>query len=198
MSLIQQTKNTVSTDENGVIKHEEKVNLINTRTESQKDFVYAFTKSIGYLSQLTKSEINTLFGMFKYTTMQNKIFVNKSMKQEISDDMHINFQTVENAITSLAKKGMIGRLDRGVYCLNPEFFGKGDFNNLKKIKIFQEFDFNERTQKVAIQQEFATEEERLAKELEETKAQMRKLEEQQTKLLKEQNKGNNLFAGQED
>jgi len=186
MSLIQQTKNTTKMDQSGEITHQETTNIINKKSANQKDFVYAFTKSIGYLSQLTKSEINTLFGLFKYTTMQNKIYTNKSMKTEISEEMNLNYQTVENSITNLAKKGILGRLERGVYVLNPTFFGKGDFNELKKIKIFQEFDFTTNTQRTAIESEYTTEEERLKKKIED-------LEQMNEKLLKNQNQGQNLF-----
>jgi len=168
MGIIEQTKESITyNNTTGEVTKEKTTNILNNRTDQQKDFLYIFTKSLGYLSKLTKSETHTLFGLFGKVTHDNKLYINKGMKEEIARLMNMNFQTVNNAITNLSKKGILGRLERGVYILNPQFFGKGSFRDMKKIKIFQEFDFETLTYSTLIEQEFKTEEEKLKLELEE-------------------------------
>ena len=135
MGLIEQTKESITYEnDTGLVKEEKTTNIINTNTNNQKDFLYVFTKSLGYLKNLTKSETHTLFGLFGKVTNDNKLYINKGMKQEISKQFDLNFQTVSNAIPSLKKKGILGSLERGVYVLNPQFFGKGSFQDMKKNK----------------------------------------------------------------
>ena len=182
MGLIEQTKESITYEnDTGLVKEEKTTNIINTNTNNQKDFLYVFTKSLGYLKNLTKSETHTLFGLFGKVTNDNKLYINKGMKQEISKQFDLNFQTVSNAIPSLKKKGILGSLERGVYVLNPQFFGKGSFQDMKKIKISQEFDFDNLTYKTIMEQEFKTEEEKLKMELEKSQEIIKQLQDNQPK-----------------
>lgn len=58
--------------------------------------------------------------------------IGKRIKEIIAKNIGSKFQSVDNAITILTKKGLITRIGRGEYEIDPNIFAKGDW------KIIQE------------------------------------------------------------
>ncbi|MGL4873506.1 MAG: hypothetical protein ACRC30_02515 [Clostridium sp.] len=72
------------------------------------------------------------------------IFLNKFTKELIKDHLgYKSIKMVEKAIDSLYKSNLILRKGRGAYILNPYYFGKGAWGDIKAIRAT--LDFNENT-----------------------------------------------------
>ncbi|MGL5649144.1 MAG: replication/maintenance protein RepL [Clostridium sp.] len=72
------------------------------------------------------------------------IFLNKFTKELIKENLgYKSIKMVEKAIDSLYKGNLILRKGRGAYILNPYYFGKGAWADIKAIRAT--LDFNEKT-----------------------------------------------------
>jgi hypothetical protein len=68
------------------------------------------------------------------------IIVNKYLKKLISKSCNLSYIRVEQALTDFVRAGYFRRVDVGTYQVNPNFFGKGEWRDIEKIKAT--FNFN--------------------------------------------------------
>lgn len=84
-----------------------------------------------------------------YADSQNggmMIFLNKFTKEQIRNNLgYKSIKMVEKAIDNLFKNQIILRKGRGAYILNPYFFGKGNWADIKKIRATIDFNSGEFT-----------------------------------------------------
>lgn len=79
--------------------------------------------------------LNELLKLMPYASSEVNYFaLNKSIKERIAKQVDLSLQTVNNAITEFTKAKILLRLNRGLYQMNPLFFGKGDWKDIKKIR----------------------------------------------------------------
>jgi DNA-binding Lrp family transcriptional regulator len=64
----------------------------------------------------------------------NKIVVNSHIKRAISQNLGKSFNTINQYITKLAESKIIIREGRGVYYLNPAFYGKGKWKDILELR----------------------------------------------------------------
>ncbi|MEA3512444.1 MAG: hypothetical protein U9R37_02485 [Campylobacterota bacterium] len=145
--------------------------IIETDTEQlinygrTQDFVMSFTKDLGYMKNLSKGEIMVMFGFLQIVNNDNEVVLNQTIKKRICKEYEIKLSSIDSLISGLKKKEMIFQKDRGVYQLNTFLFGKGSWANIKKQRMFIEWDFKSLTKKVMVEQELLTEEEILEKQI---------------------------------
>jgi hypothetical protein len=75
---------------------------------------------------------------------QNEIVLNSTIKKRIAVDLGIVPKTIDNALVTFVKKGVLLRQDTGVYQANPYLFGKGEWTNIRKIRLQIEYGKNSR------------------------------------------------------
>lgn len=127
----------------------EEVNRKVVKKEKTPEFVMLFVGGVDKLTNanLSQAEHKTLAQILKFTIKNsNMLMINKKVKEIISKDSGLTFSTVDQKIRTLVKKQMILKED-GLYFLNPVIFGKGDFNEVKKLKhtLQIDYDFDELT-----------------------------------------------------
>lgn len=72
------------------------------------------------------------------------IFLNSYTKEQIRNELgYTSVKMVEKAITSLVGSNILLRKGRGAYLLNPYYFGKGYWNDIKKIRATIDFNTGE-------------------------------------------------------
>lgn len=148
---------TTTNNVTGEIVENERKEIINYgRTE---DFVMTFTKDLGYLKNLSRGEILVLMGFLKIVNRENEIILNVTIKERIAKDFDLNITSINQLISNLVKKKVITKTQgRGVYLLNTFLFGKGDWANVKKLRMNIEWDFEKLTKNIEIEQIYLTEE----------------------------------------
>ena len=164
--------------------------IIETETEQTlnfgktDDFVMTFTKDLGYMKNLSKGEIVVFFGLLQIVNNNNEIVLNTGIKERLSKNFEIKLESINQIIYTLSKKQMIQKTeDRGIYLLNTFLFGKGKWNDIKKMRMYIEWDFKEKTKKVMLEKEYLDEEELLERDIEQQKLLLKKLEEKREKNL---------------
>lgn len=67
------------------------------------------------------------------------IYVNSAMKNDICLQLNIKIDRVNQSLQQFKKAGIFKSLARGKYQVNPNYFGRGEWKDIKKIKANFEF-----------------------------------------------------------
>lgn len=98
------------------------------------------------MSDLPKHHEKILFELLKRATYAGEkygmeITLNASIKKRIADTLEIkNIRTINNVLTDLVKGQILIRADIGVYTLNPYLFGKGDWQDISRLRLEVSYD----------------------------------------------------------
>ena len=130
------------TDENGVVIENSQKKVI--RVPKTPEFVMVFTKHLSYLNQLTQTEHNILYSILnKFVGYNNLIVFNSQVNADIMKSMNIKKSTYSGALKGLRAKYILVEIEGFTY-LNPEFFGKGNWEDIQRLRteVVYDFDFN--------------------------------------------------------
>jgi len=120
-----------------------------SKRNNTNEFIMLFVEGIDLLtkSDLTKTQKSVLVELLKYTTNNsNMLFINKEVKKLISKDTGLAFRTVDDKIRDLVEKKIIFKEGQTRF-LNPLIFGRGEFQNVRKLRqhFELEYDFENET-----------------------------------------------------
>jgi len=117
-------------------KTEEKKYYI--QTEGEDDFIKLYIKHISAITEMPGSYPPILLELLKYMSYSEngqRITIDPIMKKEICEKVGISLDRLNHSINEFSKKEILIRLCRGVYQVNPHIFGKGTWNNIKKLRL---------------------------------------------------------------
>ena len=130
--------------ETGEILHEE--HITERKCESEPDFIKLYIDDLGTLMGLTPAEMGLALNMAKNMTYADDelgscVFMTGLLKKKICETVGIKNNTVINRLLlQLKNKGIIYRVDRSVYRMNPYFFGRGTWKDIEKIRMIVEYE----------------------------------------------------------
>lgn len=110
------------------------------RIESEPSFVKLYTKDMCKLNDVPKSANKVLNALLERTNYENQIVLAAHTKKVICDELEIKRPSLDNAILKLVKSELILRVGRGVFSLNPYVFGKGKWQDIKKLQMTWDYD----------------------------------------------------------
>ena len=122
----------------------EKINRKVVRKEKTPEFVMLFVNGVDTYTnaKLSKSQGRVMAQLLKYTIKNsNMLMINKKIKEMIAKDIDVKVDTVNSYLKVLVKKNLVIR-DDGLFFLNPDIFGKGDFNEVKKLRHTLQIDYD--------------------------------------------------------
>jgi len=134
--IYQTTVNTIKTDTGEVLLSE---TTSKRRMEREPDFIKLYLKDILYLNDLPKTTNGILYQLLTAMDYENRIQITAGFKRQIANDLGIKESTVKQAIFNFQKKEIIIKKDTGMYVVNPFYFGKGEWKNIKKLRIWIEY-----------------------------------------------------------
>jgi len=109
------------------------------KVEQEPNFIKLYLQDICKLNDIPKTGSKLLNELLKYTSYDNKILLPSAIKKEIAKKLDTTVGTLDNALSKLTKKEILRREGTGVYILNPFFFGKGKWTDIKKIRAEWEY-----------------------------------------------------------
>jgi len=131
------TGEVVSTKKDEVIRREKTPQFIMLFTAGAPDLVKA---------NLTKSQAHVLWKILeKYTHSGNSLKITSATKKIMAKELNLTLRTVGAYIRVLISKDIIQELDiygSKDYFLNPHIFGRGEWNNIKKLRYETSVEFN--------------------------------------------------------
>lgn len=118
----------------------EVVNRTESRTFTygkEPDFIKVYLDNIMLLAEIPNWISKVLYELIKSVTYAEKghfIVVNPAYKRLIAEKLDMKVQTITNAINTLSKQNILIKKDRGLFLLNPHYFGRGDWKDIAKIR----------------------------------------------------------------
>ena len=122
----------------------EKINRKVVRKEKTPEFVMLFVDGVDIYTnaKLSKAQGQVMSQLLKYTIKNsNMLMMHKKVKEMIAKDAGLKQDTVNSYLKILVKKNLVIR-DDGLLFLNPDIFGKGDFNEVKKLRHTLQIDYD--------------------------------------------------------
>ena len=116
---------------------------------SEPDFVKLYIDCICNFKGLRKGLSPIFIALLKYMTYADiedeyggqVIAVNSYIKQQIAKSLgYTGIESINKALTDFVKAGLLKRIARGTFQVNPQIVGKGNWKDIKNIRAT--FDFN--------------------------------------------------------
>lgn len=137
VSRVTKEHHTRTINEEGEIKFEK--NEKDVVVEREPDYIKLYIDGILLLTDLPKGMNDALQHLLRGMSYQNIIVLNSGIKRMIAADLGITTGRLNNIISQLSKKEIMKRIETGVYRLNPKIFGRGKWQDIKKIRMEVEF-----------------------------------------------------------
>lgn len=111
-----------------------------TNREVEPDYIKLYTSDVSKLLGVSDCYSDILYQILKATTYDNTVVLNSDRKQTISQATGFAVKTIEKSVTHYIESGILCRKNRGTYIVNPNLFGKGKWDNVKKIRLTVTYD----------------------------------------------------------
>lgn len=110
-------------------------------------FIKLYLQDVLYLSDLPKRHENILFELLKRATYAGEqegmqVCLSAGIKRIIAKSLGLeNVRSINNSISALVKGKILYRAETGVYNFNPYLFGKGDWQDIARLRL--EINYND-------------------------------------------------------
>lgn len=119
------------------------IQSITKRYEDEPEYVKLYLDTVLYLKDLPKGYNSILMSFLKHMTYANYhnrergqiIYVNASMKKAIAKDLQVSVARINQALTDFTKGELFQRIDTGTYRVNAHLFGKGNWEDIKELRM---------------------------------------------------------------
>lgn len=108
--------------------------------EREPDYVKLYITDILKLSNISKSNNDILLAILKRMNYNNEVFLLSYVKEEIAQELGLKAVTISKALGVLTDKDILIRKARGCYLINPFFFGRGKWEDIRKIRLELSYD----------------------------------------------------------
>jgi hypothetical protein len=129
--------NTITNVETG------EISVIKTHTQSvmekEPQYVKLYLADIMKLNDLPKSTEKVMNCLLRSMSYNNIIPAYAPIKRMICSELNIKMVTLNMAIDHLYKAGILIRIERGIYMADPNLFGKGEWKNIKNLRLIIEY-----------------------------------------------------------
>lgn len=116
---------------------------------NEPTFIKLYLDDIIYLKDLPKTHGPILYELLKHMSYAadegQMIYINAAMKKQIAKNTGFKIGTINNAITALVKGDIFKRIDTGAYQVNPFLFGKGEWQDIAKLRLEISYDVSGKT-----------------------------------------------------
>lgn len=110
-----------------------------TIVEKEPDYIKMYIADVTRLKDLPKNTDKVLHLLLKSMSYKNIIPAYAPIKRMICSELNIKMDTLNKAIDNLYKEGILIRIERGIYMADPHLFGKGEWKNIKNLRLIVEY-----------------------------------------------------------
>lgn len=98
----------------------------------EPDYIKLYVAEIGRLHGLQKGFRDILLYAASMVGYDGCVVLNARRKAQIAITLGVKMPHIDNALTAFVKAGLLHRLGRGDYELNPFLFGRGDWKSIRE------------------------------------------------------------------
>lgn len=144
MPKINQSIEQIITDASGnvISKSENRV----TNWGNEPSYIKLYVEDILYLQDLPKQYTGVIMALLKRLSFAGEelgmcVVLQTRIKQAICEELgYQKVTSLNNALNKLVMGGILYRVDRGIYRFNPYLFGKGDWQDVAKLRLEINYD----------------------------------------------------------
>lgn len=113
---------------------------------SEPAFIKLYLQDVLYLSDMPKHHEKILYELLKRSTYAGEkdgmqVCLSAGIKRIISKELGLkNDRSINNALSDLVKGKILYRVETGVYNFNPYLFGKGDWQDIARLRLEVNYD----------------------------------------------------------
>lgn len=122
----------------GEVLAEEKITKVVLQTEP--DFVKLYLKDIARLKDLPPAADNVLWEILNNLQYGNIFPAYGPVKKFMCRNLNMKMNTINKCIDNLYKKGILIRVERGMYLVDPNLFAKGKWEDIKNLRLVVDYD----------------------------------------------------------
>jgi hypothetical protein len=111
----------------------------NIRHDNEPSYIKLYVSDLCKLNDIPKTGNAVLNELLRLTDYNNEIILNAGIKKRITEKLKIKKGSLDNNISKLKKHKILVNVERGIYMLNPNLFGKGKWEDIKKLRIEWEY-----------------------------------------------------------
>ena len=120
-----------STDfQTGEVKSKEENKIITLPREPP--YVKLYIEDLGKILGLTQGCKNLVYCLLNSMGYDGVITIAKGTRERFAEQIGVQERVVKNQITKLCKTNVIKRIGTGEYEMNPNYFAKGDWIDIRK------------------------------------------------------------------
>lgn len=144
MPNIKQSVETLVMNDQGEMVSKKTNKVLSWGTEPS--YIKLYLQDILYLSDMPTKHSAILYELLKRSSYAGdkdgmQVIVNASLKRRIKETLGFkNMSSVNNAITDFVKGKILYRVDVGMYNFNPFLFGKGDWQDISRLRLEVNYD----------------------------------------------------------
>lgn len=103
-----------------------------------------------YIDDLTKilglsgTANSTLLALIRKMNWDGEVVITKQMKKDVADRLKLKINTIEHAITDLVSENIFIKKGINYYLVNPNYFARGDWADIRSIRMTISYDENGR------------------------------------------------------
>lgn len=112
---------------------------------SEPNFIKLYLKDALYLADLPNQHYKLLYKLLNMSTYSGDkygmhVCLSSGIKRILSKELGLkNNRSINNSLSALVKGHILYRIDTGVYSFNPYLFGKGDWQDVSKLRLEIEY-----------------------------------------------------------
>lgn len=113
---------------------------------AEPSFIKLYLQDVLYLSDMPKHHEKILYELLKRSTYAGEksgmqVSLSAGTKRLICKELNIkNIHSIDNALYDLVKGKILYRVETGVYNFNPYLFGKGDWQDIARLRLEINYD----------------------------------------------------------
>lgn len=115
--------------------------ITHRQVEREPDYVKIYLKDIIRIKDLPSGMEKVLLAFIRCMGYNNVIMTYLPLKKIIAADLNISISYVNKCIDNFIKTELFIKVDRGLYLVDPELFGRGKWENIEKIRLSITYDF---------------------------------------------------------
>lgn len=120
----------------------------------EPDFIKLYLDNILMINNLQSGLQKSLNILLKRMGYDNIVVLNAYIKKQMAEELgYKSVQPLNNNISKLVQQGIMIRKGTGTYEMNPFLFGRGTWDNIKKIRLELIFEDGKVTQMAAVEKE---------------------------------------------
>lgn len=107
----------------------------------EPSYIKLYLQDVLYLSDMPKHHEKILYELLKRSTYAGEkdgmqVSLSAGTKRLICKELGIkNIHSIDNALSDLVKGKILYRIETGVYNFNPYLFGKGDWQDIARLRL---------------------------------------------------------------